>query len=185
MVERKKVYIFGKRLELTLISASTADTFRFRVSTIVAIPHGTMDGKPPMGGGGGWFTYVRIPCDESLDVEELTAVALGYAGDALPNLVCLNARYLCNIQATAMKKITSCRALWAGLWRNMCGETALGFTRLRGCLTVKRPTRPEYCAGKRSVSGADIGTLRPVRASAVCNAPSGRLSPDPQSATTL
>lgn len=87
MVERKKVYIFGKRLELTLISASTADTFRFRVSTIVAIPHGTMDGKPPMGGGGGWFTYVRIPCDESLDVEELTAVALGYAGDALPNLV--------------------------------------------------------------------------------------------------
>lgn len=32
------------------------------------------------------FTYVRIPWDDSLDVEELSAEALGYAGDALPNL---------------------------------------------------------------------------------------------------
>ena len=32
------------------------------------------------------FTYVRIPWDDSLDVEELSAEAVGYAGDALPNL---------------------------------------------------------------------------------------------------
>ena len=113
-----------------------------------------------------------------------TSVHRGFEGSlfspgALPNLVRANARYLGNIQATALKKMTSCRALWAGLWRNMCGETALGFTRLRGCRTVKRPTRPEYCAGKRSVSGADIGTLRPARASDDCNAQCGRLSPEP------
>ena len=33
------------------------------------------------------FTFVRIPADDAQDVEELEAQSLGYAGDALPNLL--------------------------------------------------------------------------------------------------